>query len=317
MPWCVPIGTSHTERSLRVRRRAVERVPADPGADRRPGDALGVQPEEDLAQAVTLGADEAVGADLDVVEEQLELLLGRADLHRDERALEPGRVGVDDQDRQLRFAGLLVGARARDDDHARRFVDTGDVGLRPAQPVELAVACRSGGEAMRVGAGIGLGDRERHLLARDHPGEPRLALLVGAEPRDQLGADRGRHQDEQQRAPLRSKLLADDRELGDPPTTPAVLFGQVHTQEPVVRHRLPELGGVGAVADGGGVVVVPEARREVAHGRAQQLVLGGLDEVHAGQAPIPTTSMPSHACPHTVSTMPFIDPPCTPNVIRE
>ena len=64
-------------------------------------DALGVEAVEQLAQAVALGADEPVGRHLDVVEEQLELLLGDRHLDRDRRAIEARRVGVDDEERQL------------------------------------------------------------------------------------------------------------------------------------------------------------------------------------------------------------------------
>ena len=39
-------------------------------------DALGVEADEHLAQAVALDAEQPVGRHLDVVEEQLELLLG-------------------------------------------------------------------------------------------------------------------------------------------------------------------------------------------------------------------------------------------------
>ena len=86
---------------VRVRGGPVERVAADAGADRRAHDALGVQPDEHLAQPFVLVAEQPVGGHHDVVEEQRVLLLRRADLHRDQRAFEPGRVGVDDEEREL------------------------------------------------------------------------------------------------------------------------------------------------------------------------------------------------------------------------
>ena len=127
-------------------------------------DPLRVQAEEHLAQAVVLGAEQAVGRHLDVVEEEEELLLGRADLHRDERALDSGRIGVDDEQRQA-APGVLVDAGARDDEHRVGLVDAGDVGLGAAEPVDVAVARRGGREVVAVGAGVGLGDREHHLPA--------------------------------------------------------------------------------------------------------------------------------------------------------
>jgi len=82
----------------RVRDGAVERVPADAIRERSAEDPLRIQAEEDLAEPLALVADEPVGRDLDVVEEQLELLLGRSDLDRDGLAIEAGCVGVDDEE---------------------------------------------------------------------------------------------------------------------------------------------------------------------------------------------------------------------------
>ena len=53
-----------------------------PDAQRRAGDPLGVQAVEYLLEPVALGADEPVGVDPDVVEEEGELPLGEGDRHR-------------------------------------------------------------------------------------------------------------------------------------------------------------------------------------------------------------------------------------------
>ena len=60
----------------------VQGVTADADAQRRAGDPLGVQAVEYLPEPVALGADEPVGVDPDVVEEEGELPLGEGDRYR-------------------------------------------------------------------------------------------------------------------------------------------------------------------------------------------------------------------------------------------
>jgi hypothetical protein len=55
----------------------VQRVPADPDADRRAGDPLWVEAVEDLGEPVVLVADQLVTADPHIVEVQRELPLGQ------------------------------------------------------------------------------------------------------------------------------------------------------------------------------------------------------------------------------------------------
>ncbi len=242
--------------------------------------ALRVQPEEHLAQAFVLLADQAIGRHFDVVEEQLELLLRRADLDRDERALEPGRVGVDDEQRQSGASGLGIAAGARHDKYRGCFVDPRDVGLRTAHAIDVAVARRGGRQVVRVRPRVGFGDREHHLLAGREPGEPALLLRVGTEPRHHLSADPRRHEDEQERTPLRRQLLLHDRQLAHPPATAAVLLRQVHAEEARRRHRHPELAGAPTGPGAFGEVLVPEPRSDAADRLAQHLVLGRFGEVH-------------------------------------
>ena len=56
-----------------------DRVPADTAADGADEDALGVQPGEDLSESATRSADHGVLVDVNVVEEDRELLVGRHD----------------------------------------------------------------------------------------------------------------------------------------------------------------------------------------------------------------------------------------------
>ena len=69
-PWCAPIGGSHTARVARVAAAAVQGVAGDPDAQRGAGDPLRVEPVEDLPEALALLADQRVGGQPDVVEEQ-------------------------------------------------------------------------------------------------------------------------------------------------------------------------------------------------------------------------------------------------------
>ena len=127
---------------------------------------------------------------------------------------------------------------------------------------------------MAVGAGVGLGDRERHLLAADDRRQELGALRVGAEPADHLGADRGGHEDQEQRASLRRDLLAHDRELGHAAAATAVGLGEVHREEALVGERLPQLVGLRAGAVALGEVLVAELPGDVGDGLAQHDVLG-------------------------------------------
>ena len=111
-------------------------------------------------------------------------------------------------------------------------------------------------------------------------GEPLLLLLVGPEAGDQLGADRRRHEEQQERAPLRGELLGHDGELADAAPAAAVLGWEVHREEAVVGDRLPERLGLAAGPDLLGEVLVAELGREVADRGPDHLVLGALGEVH-------------------------------------
>jgi hypothetical protein len=75
----------------------VQGVAADPDAQRGAGDPLGVQAVEYLPEPIALGADEPVGVDPDVVEEEGELPLGEGDRYRQRSRGQAGGVGVDDE----------------------------------------------------------------------------------------------------------------------------------------------------------------------------------------------------------------------------
>jgi hypothetical protein len=75
----------------------VQGVAADADAQRGACDPLGVQAVEYPPESVPLGADEPVGVDPDVVEEEGELPLGEGDRSRQRSRGQSGGVGVDDE----------------------------------------------------------------------------------------------------------------------------------------------------------------------------------------------------------------------------
>ena len=83
-------GVLEDDPLLGVRRRLVEREPGQPGRERRGHDPLRVEAGEQLHQAAVLVADQRVGGQPDVVDEDGELQLGADDLHRDRLGLEAG-----------------------------------------------------------------------------------------------------------------------------------------------------------------------------------------------------------------------------------
>src|SRR5439155_3788819 len=79
-------------------------------------------------------ADQPLGRHLDVVEEELPLLLRRPQRGRDVLALEPRRLGIDEEQQWQAERAVLL-ALAGDDENRLRVLDAGDEGLGPAQQV--------------------------------------------------------------------------------------------------------------------------------------------------------------------------------------
>src|SRR3979409_1390948 len=77
------------------------------------------------------------------------------------------------------------------------MLSVGDEGLGAVEHVAVAAALRGGAHALQVGAGAGLGHRDRaHELAGGEPGQPALLLLLGA-----VMQDVGRHDAGMERGP--------------------------------------------------------------------------------------------------------------------
>jgi hypothetical protein len=217
------------------------------------------------------------------VEEQRELRLGRRHLHRDGLHLEAIAARIDEEQRQPPAAGLLVGARSRDDDDAIGLVDGRRVDLLPLDAIDVAVERGGRREPVRVRSRVGLGDRERHpRLAGRHRRQPPLLLLGGSVRGEELAADRGRDDQQERGRAGRSELLADDRELRDPGTGASVFLRDVDAEVAVLRELGPQLGRLPIAPRYLEVIGVPVAERKLTHRRTEQLLLVRLDEsVHA------------------------------------
>ena len=276
--WWAPIGVLKTARSLAYAVALLEGVAGQAEGERRRHDALGVEPGEQLHEAAVLVADERVGGQPDVVDEDLELVLRRDDLHRDRGGLEALGVGRHDEQARLELAGPGV-LGARDDEHVVGLVDAGDPDLAAVEHPAVAVAARGGGDVVGVGAGVGLGDREGHRAgAVAQAGQPLLLLRLGAVAGDDRAADRRADDHQQQRAALRGELLADRGDVADAAAPAAVLLGDVDAEVAVLADLEPEVGGLAAGAGLLGEVLAAVLAGQLGDLRAQLLALLGLGE---------------------------------------
>ena len=165
----------------------------------------GFRPGEQLRDRGVLGADQRVGGQPHVVEEDLELALG-ADRSpsRSGCSVKPGASVGTTNSAGRSVAGLGV-LGAADDQHRLGLVDAGDEDLLALEDPVAAVAARGGGDLVRVRPGVGFGDGERHgHRAVGDAGHPALLLLVGAELGDDRAVDGRRdHHHQQRRSPRR------------------------------------------------------------------------------------------------------------------
>ena len=230
-----------------------------------------------------LGAHEAVGAHLDVVEVQLPLQVRVARGGGDVRALQPRRVHVDDEQRQQTAAGLLVGAGARHHEQRVGVLDAGDEDLRPAQHVGAVALGGRHREVVRVRARVGLGDGEGDLeVASADATQPAVLLLGIAVTREHAPGDGGRDHDEQERGSRARDLLPHGGQLGHSAPAAVVLLGDVHAEVALVGEGRPQLGrrlaALDLLPDVGGA----EVRADPEHRLAQQRLLLGGDEGESG-----------------------------------
>ena len=154
---------------------------------------LGVHAVHDDLEALAFLADERVGGDLVVVEEDLVGVDGAAAHFLDAFHFEAWRGSVEvDAEHGEAFGGFLdvfEGRGAGEEDHFLRDLRAGDPDLLAGDGVAVAVAGGGGFELEGVEAGVGLGDAEADAIgAVDDFGDGGFELLLVAEAGEGLGS---------------------------------------------------------------------------------------------------------------------------------
>jgi hypothetical protein len=106
-------------------------------------------------------------------------------------------------------------------------------------------------------------------------------LVVGPEAGEDRAGDRGRHDEQQERAAGGGELLGDDRQLGEPLPAATVRARQVDAGETELGDGAPQLGRAPIVLGRVQPVLVPEPGRHLGDRVAQHQLFLGFDEVHA------------------------------------
>ena len=224
----------------RVPRRPVERDLADAARFGSEQHALGVQPVEDVAEALVLGADEPPSLDGEPVVGDLARgdrvapdLGDRADV--DVVAVEVGEEQAQSPQTAVRVTG------AREQEHhlgleRLRSPDLATVDAPPAAAVRLGARA----DAPGVGPGVGLGHAERDVqLTRRRTREEGLLQPVVAELHDRVEPE----DREVQRGTAvhgrsaRSNIVQHDGGVGDAAPTTAEFLGDRDTHPATVGHR--------------------------------------------------------------------------------
>ena len=244
----------------------------------------GLSPSNSGSPALALLADQRGRRHPDVVVEDGELPV--RDLRGDLEPVpaQPGRVDRNQEQRQFRLAGDRVGAGPGHGDDGGGLVDPGDVVLLPADQVVVTVPPRGGGDVVRVGAGVRLGDREDHLGAA--VGKPRSAIpaaAAGVPCRRRISTpmalDTSRVSNGQPAAADSSATIASSAIPAPPPPNSAGTLMPMNPALPRSAHR-PDIGVRGPAVLGvlGGAV----GQGDLADGGAQIGVFGGFGKVGHG-----------------------------------
>src|SRR5207245_1399411 len=117
----------------------------------------------------------------------------------------------------------------------------GDEHLGAVHHVVVALAARGGADALRVAAGVGLGQAERRpVLAARHGGQVALLLLRGAVRAEHVGEHEVRVEDARETHPAAAELLDDHRVGGVVEAEAAVLERDGGAEEPELLHALDQ-----------------------------------------------------------------------------
>src|SRR5262249_26117239 len=161
-------GATH----LRVLRRHPQRAFGNAGAARGDVDAAELEPAGRLVEALAFHfADQVIGADAVILEDQLggidRLVAELLELLPDANGVLLGR----DEQAHALVARLGFGIGLYQEREAGAFDAVGDPGLGAVDDVSIALAPRGHADALQVGAGVGLGEREpaADFAARKEP----------------------------------------------------------------------------------------------------------------------------------------------------
>ena len=164
-------------------------------------DALGIHAVENVAKTLVLLADERVGGNFEIVEEDFRrrVVDHRRD-RRDPHLVLRRRLHVDDEDRQpVRARGQgALGRRAGEEDHEVGMLGAAGPDLLAVDDIGIAALLGRRRDRQRIGARARFGDAERlqaQFAARD-PGQVFLLLRLAAMPQQRahrvhLGVARG------------------------------------------------------------------------------------------------------------------------------
>jgi hypothetical protein len=121
-----------------------------------------------------------------------------------------------------------------------------DEHLRAVEDVLVTAALGDGLDARRVGAGVGLGERERteERLVEERR-QPRLLLLVGTRDHHRRRPEDVRHDRDRDPRAAPGELLADEHALEGGESRAAELLGHVDVHQPELVRLLDQVGGVG------------------------------------------------------------------------
>src|SRR6267378_39458 len=242
-------------------------------------DALGVHAVEDIAKALAFLADEVLGGDLEVLEEDFG---GRVVDHgadrADRQALSQRRLHFDDEHREAvgLLLRLLARRGAREQQHQVGVLGARSPDFLAVDDVAAAFLHRGGADRRGVGAGGGLGDAEglQPQLAFRDPWKVFFLLRLAAVPQHRA---HGVHLRVASGAVCAALLdfLENRRGRGELQARATVLLGDEAGEPARAGERGNELGGVAPLAVGLAPVFHGEARAKLRHGVADfaQIVL--------------------------------------------
>jgi hypothetical protein len=149
-------------------------------------------------------------------------------------------IGLHQQQAHALGPGLAFGLGHHDDQVG--VLAVGDEGLGAVDQIVIAVAAGEGAHGLQVGAGAGLGHRDRRgQLARHHARQPALLLVLGAAV-EQVGRDDGRMQAAAPAAQARARRLHDDHRLvAEIATRAAIGLGRGQAQQALRAAFVPGL----------------------------------------------------------------------------